>query len=168
MPQEIPGRFAGKKRNFLPSKKKAIILLLAYVFLGTGCTYNITTIAPSVIQGKFGLSLIETSTLVSYVPMFSAMFKPIIMPFVIYKGNRGVMMFVATCLVFAGFWTLYHASAKSYYGLYIPFMLFPVACSINDFVPMNSVGLVTHRDELGFYLSLSTGMIFMANFFYPA
>jgi hypothetical protein len=35
-------------------------------------------------------------------------------------------------------------------------------------VPFNSIGLVTHREELGFYLSVSTGVVFLGNFFYPA
>jgi hypothetical protein len=143
-------------------------MLLCYIFFGTAMTYNITTIAPSLIQGKFGLSLIETADLVSHVPMIGAMVKLVILPLIVYKGNRGVLMFIASCLVFIGFWTLYNSSVKSYYGLYIPFILFPIACSTNDFVPFNSIGLVTHREELGFYLSTSTGVVFLGNFFYPA
>lgn len=87
MPAEIPGRFADKK---------SVIMLLFYIFFGSAMTYNITTIAPSLIQGKFGLSLIETADLVSHVPMIGAMVKLVILPLIVYKGNRGVLMFIAT------------------------------------------------------------------------
>lgn len=143
------------------------ILLFCYILFGTGVTYSIMTIASSIIQGKFGLSLLEASNMVSLIPIAAIFSKVCVMFVVIYRGKRGLLMIIASFLVFFGFWSLYTADKDSYYGLRLPLLIFPISMSINDFIPFNSIGLLTHRLIIGIFLTMATSLVSIAGFVYP-
>jgi len=97
------------------------------------------------------MTLLETSSMMSKVPLLCALIKVIIMPVTLYCGKRGIMMIIASFISCFGFWTLYNSDPESYYGLVIPIFLFPFAASINDFIPLNSMSLLSNKKEVGIY-----------------